>query len=163
MFKSSKYFFGLSSSLTEKTVCLHYNDQSHKCTQSRRSRKVSAFCRIWTKTRMWQISVKKYIKFHETPPTGNRTVTCRQTDGRTDGRTDMAKLTPWNLPITEQQGTEVFFRCRRVPFNTGTSHLDPRDCKCFLLKTSLRYAKVPFKTGFTVVIFRNRVAEAQTL
>ena len=39
------------------------------------------------------------------------------------------------LPIAEEQGTEIFFLCRQFPFHTGTSNQDPRDCKCFPLKT----------------------------
>ena len=55
-----------------------------------------------------------------------------------------------NPPITEPQGTEFFFQLQQVPFRTGTSSLNPRDCKRFPLKTGFRYVHVPFKTGFTV-------------
>jgi hypothetical protein len=56
-----------------------------------------------------------------------------------------------------------FFLRRKVPFSTGTSRLDHRDRKHFPLKTSFHYANIPFKTGFTVVIFRKRFAKAPTI
>jgi len=37
----------------------------------------------------------------------------------------------WNLPITKPQETGFFFRCRQVPFRTGTLSLDPRNCRIF--------------------------------
>jgi hypothetical protein len=37
-------------------------------------------------------------------------------------------LIQWNLPITEPQGTGIFFfHCRKVPFNTGTSIFGPQE------------------------------------
>ena len=59
-------------------------------------------------------------------------------------------LIRWNLPLTEPQGTGIFFRCRNFPFTTGTSILvlgkaDRWACKRFPLKTVLRYAQVPFQ------------------
>jgi len=44
----------------------------------------------------------------------------------------------------------LFFRCQQVQFNTGNFSLYPRDRCRFQLKTGLRYAQVPFKTGFLV-------------
>jgi len=64
------------------------------------------------------------------------------------------KTVEWKQPITEPQRTEISFLCRQVPFNAGTWSLnlrppDPRDCKCFPLKTGFFKVRVPFKTSFT--------------
>jgi len=47
----------------------------------------------------------------------------------------------------------IFFRCRQVSFHTGSRNRDRRICKNLPLKTGFRYAQVPFKTGFTVLVY----------
>ena len=47
---------------------------------------------------------------------------------------------------------QILFRCRQVPFLTGTWSMGPWDCKRFALNIVLHYIQVPFKTGFAVFV-----------
>ena len=57
----------------------------------------------------------------------------------------------WNLPVTEQQGTDISFCRRQVPYHTGKRVLNLRDCESPPLKTGFHYVQVLFKTGFHYV------------
>lgn len=64
----------------------------------------------------------------------------------------------WNSETCVQRNSKGpnFFRCRRVPFYTGTLSMNHRDskssiCKIVLLQASLGYTQVPLNTGFTVL------------
>jgi len=45
-----------------------------------------------------------------------------------------------NLPTSESQGTDIFSRCKQIPFQKGAWSLDPWDSKRFPLKTGFSYA-----------------------
>jgi len=54
------------------------------------------------------------------------------------------------------KGPQFSFRCRKVPFNTGTLVVvtvtpDLPDCTIFVVQTGFLYAQVPFKADVTVV------------
>jgi hypothetical protein len=59
----------------------------------------------------------------------------------------------WNLPITELQGTEIFFHGRTVPFNRGTWSLNPWDSRYLGLWKFSTKDRLPFRTGFTVFLW----------
>ena len=55
------------------------------------------------------------------------------------------------IPAYSGTAMELFFPlCKQVQFNTGNFNLYPRGRRRLQLKTGLRYAQVPFKTGFLV-------------